>query len=247
MFNAELDQPPPESPNFDHLDGEFITTRRKKRGGRSKRDEEAEDFFADAGSPIFDKETPRKGFRENLLDQSTNEEKKIRLSEARQKLIAEAQLEAQLKKDLRERLLDIGIIKHTDAEINTIMKQKVAGTTLSRVVRGHNARKESQIRREEEATTTLSRVVRGHKARKEAQIRREEEERIQLHKKGIAALEEKLRKSIEKNAKTIKELVALRQDRLQMESVVTALQAIGSPAARGPPVARGRASPRKKK
>ncbi len=51
---------------------------------------------------------------------------------------------------------------------------------------------------------------------------------------------------------TAKKIEAEQQERLQMESVVTALQAMGSPAARGPPVARGspavrgRRSPRKK-
>ena len=111
--------------------------------------------------------------------------------------------------------------------------------------------------REDKSATTLSRMVRGHEGRKEARRKEEEARQLQFQKKGIEALEKKLRTSLNFLEKNAKKLDSVREDKVRMalksmgsptlERLATTLQAIGSPAARGPPVARGRASPRKKK
>ena len=134
--------------NYDDINSEFVTVRKGR--GRNRTDEIQ-----------TEEETPRKALRESILDQSigTAEEKKLRLSQARQKLIAEAKPKEKISDAIKgyKARKEARRLQEVDAEIKAIKAKESATSLLVGALKGYKARKEvrqlqeAQIRREEEA------------------------------------------------------------------------------------------------
>ena len=165
------------SPDFSNIDSTNVTVRKKIEGIRIR------------------KKGRIKRRKKNEDIQEEDEEPEIEDEEDE---------EAQLKRELRERLVAAGLRKDTkteaevNAEIKTLLQQKKAGVTLSGALKGHNARKEARKLQEEERIDKLDEDIRkkrelqkqaGKVITKAAQRYRTNKEKKALEKKIKEALE----------------------------------------------------------
>ena len=141
--------------NYDDINSEFVTTR--KRGGRK---EARQKLIAEA-KPKEVINDAIKGYKARKEARQLKEQKQLKDEEA------------QLKRELRERLVAAGWRKDTkteaevNAEIKTLLQQKKAGVTLSGALKGHNARKEARKLQEGKRIDKLDEDIRKKREQQE--------------------------------------------------------------------------------
>jgi hypothetical protein len=170
--------------NYEDINSEFVTVRGGR--GRSRTDEIQ-----------TEEETPRKALRESILDQSigTAEEKKLRLLQARQKLIAEAKPKEAISDAIkgykaRKELKELRKLKEEQLLIEK--EQKDIRKRLAEVGFRSDARTKAEvdadikaIMQEQKSAKLLVGALKGHNARKEARRLQElKEEKVQKEQAG---------------------------------------------------------------